>query len=94
MAHDANASVFKRIWIPFFILFFLTAIEFLVAFTIDSKGFRVPFFIFLTLVKAYYIIAYFMHLKYEYLNLIYSILVPILFIVVLIVALLYEGSFM
>jgi len=92
-SHEVHGSVFKRIWVPFFILFALTALEFVIAFTMDPGIARTLIFIFLTVVKAFYIIAYFMHLKFEKLSLIYSIGIPFLFVVYLVILLLIEGGY-
>jgi len=91
-SHDAHGSVFKRIWVPFFILFGITALEFLIAFTMSPGTARVLIFFALTILKAYYIVAFFMHLKFERLTLGYSIVVPFLFILYLIALLLMEGG--
>ncbi|HVB02462.1 MAG TPA: cytochrome C oxidase subunit IV family protein [Chitinophagaceae bacterium] len=49
-------------------------------------------FIGLTVVKAFFIVAEFMHLKHELKNLVFSILVPLLFITWAITAFLSDGS--
>lgn len=49
-------------------------------------------FIGLTIVKAVYIVGEFMHLKHELRNLIWMILIPLVFLFWAIVAVLYEGS--
>jgi len=90
---DAHGSVFKRIWVPFFILFGLTVLEFIIAFTMAKGPARVGIFVFLTIVKAFYIVAYFMHLKFERISLIYTIVLPMLFLVYLIALLLMEGGY-
>lgn len=82
----------KAIWITFWILLGVTAVEFLIAFTSDSKPFRLITFILLTFVKAYYIVGNFMHLRHEVKALIWSVVFPIAFIVWLVVALIYEGG--
>ena len=46
----------------------------------------------LMLVKAYYIVGYFMHLKHELRNLIMTIAVPMLLFVWFIIAFLYDGN--
>lgn len=46
----------------------------------------------IALMKGGLIVAYFMHLKFERLSLIYSILLPLILLVALAVALLYEGT--
>jgi cytochrome c oxidase subunit IV len=80
------------IWRTFWILLIATSIEFLVAFTVEAKPLRVSIFVGLTFVKAFYIIAEFMHLKHEVKMLIWSVALPTLFVVWLLIALLYEGS--
>jgi len=85
----------KKIIRVFLILSLITAIEFLVALYFVPHGLPVnianPVYIVLTLFKAFYIVAYFMHLKFEKVGLIYSILVPILFIIGLILVLTNES---
>jgi cytochrome c oxidase subunit IV len=49
-------------------------------------------FIVLTIVKSYYIVGYFMHLKYEVVPFRWTILLPFVLIVYLIFIALYEGS--
>jgi cytochrome c oxidase subunit IV len=57
-----------------------------------ASGWRNFIFIFFGLVKAYYIVGAFMHLKHEKINLALVILVPMIFVLGLISGLLYEGS--
>lgn len=82
----------KLIWRTFWILFFITALEFLIAFTMPNGWVRVSIFVLMTLVKAFYIVGEFMHLKAEVKTLIWSIVIPLAFIVWFIVALLVEGD--
>ena len=49
-------------------------------------------FISLTVVKAFFIVAEFMHLRHEFKNLIFSVLVPLLFIIWGITAFLADGN--
>lgn len=91
--HDTHGTVFQRIMVPFFILTAITAAEFLIAFTMPKNGLKVAIFIALTLAKAFYIIAYFMHVKFERLNFIYAVTLPFIFIVYLLVLLLLEGDY-
>ena len=70
----------------------VTAFEFLIAFTMGPGLLKVSIFIALTIVKAFYIVAEFMHLKYEVKVLIYSIVIPMVFVLWLLVALIYEGG--
>lgn len=108
MAHHDNISAHdehhegldaKKIWSVFFILLALTALEFLIAlgfvhhWGILQKGMLVnTIYIALTLVKAYYIVAYFMHLKFEKSGFIISSSIGFIFIVYFIVLMLTEGS--
>jgi cytochrome c oxidase subunit IV len=89
--HTTNSKV---IWRTFWILFIVTALEFLVAFTLphDYKVLRIGIFIAMTIVKAFYIVSEFMHLKHEVKTLVWSILIPMIFVVWLIIALLVEGG--
>jgi cytochrome c oxidase subunit IV len=82
----------KQIWKVFWILLVVTAIEFVIAFTLPANGLRVAIFVGMTFVKAFYIVAEFMHLKHEVKMLIWSIVLPIVFIIWLVVALIVEGG--
>lgn len=46
----------------------------------------------IALMKGGLIVAFFMHLKFERISLIYSVLLPLLLLIALAVALLYEGT--
>lgn len=83
----------KKLWQVAGILGIITAIEFAVAFTVphDLKDLRVWTFIIMTIIKAAYIVGEFMHLRHETKLLMWSILVPIVFIVWMLVAFVYEG---
>ena len=103
-AHDHNdhAGMDKKgIWRVFFILLALTALEFLIAlgfvhhWGILQKGIAVNvIYIVLTLVKAFYIVAYFMHLKFERSGFILCVSVGFIFIVYFIILLLIEGGYL
>lgn len=81
-----------KIWKTAGLLAVITAIEFVLAFTVSRGDLLTSIFVGLTLVKAFYIIAEFMHLKYEVKALIWSIILPLIFVVWFIVALLAEGA--
>ena len=89
---NAGAEQRKLIWKTFWILSAITSLEFLIAFTMPHGILKVSIFIILTIVKAFYIVGEFMHLKHETKSLIWSILVPIIFVSWLILALLLEGN--
>ena len=84
----------RKIWKTAGILGVITALEFVVAFSLplEMQTLRVAIFVGMTIVKAFYIVAEFMHLKYEVKVLIWSILIPMIFVVWLLVALIYEGG--
>lgn len=83
----------KKLWQVAGILGIITAIEFVVAFTVphEMKDLRVWIFVGMTIVKAGYIVGEFMHLRHETKVLMWSILIPIVFIVWMLVAFVYEG---
>lgn len=86
----------KKLWRVFWILLILTALEFLVAFTIDMdnhKWLKINIFILMTIVKAYYIVGIFMHLKDETKAFMWSMILPVIFVLWLIGALLIEGEY-
>ena len=82
----------KKIWMTALFLAVVTGIEFVFAFTMAAGTLRTSIFVGLTLVKAFYIVSEFMHLKYEVKVLIWSIMIPTIFIVWLLLALLIEGE--
>jgi len=82
----------KELWRTFWLLLGITVLDFVIYFAMGPSGFRNFIFIFFGLVKAYYIVGAFMHLKYEKINLALIILVPTIFIVGLIMGLLYESN--
>ena len=88
-----TAWIFKTFWI----LTAITTVEFAIAFAKGPMHFPhyavVGIFVLLTLVKAYYIVANFMHLAHEAKMLITAIVFPMMFIIWLIVVLLIEGHY-
>jgi cytochrome c oxidase subunit IV len=90
--HDPkNVSV---IWKTFWILLAITLFEVGIAFTPIPHSILIIIFIVLTIVKAYYIVAYFMHLKHETVPFKYSILLPFILILYLIVMAIAEGTYL
>jgi hypothetical protein len=80
------------IWKTFWILLILTAIEFVIAFTMPNNHWRVAIFSTMTIVKAFFIVGEFMHLKHEVKVLIWAVLFPVITIAWLLLALLLEGG--
>jgi cytochrome c oxidase subunit IV len=95
--HDTMTK--KRIWRVFWILTAITCVEFTIALLIAphlAPALHVmvnPIYIVLTLLKAYFIVAFFMHLKFEKVGLALAIIVPILFIIGLILVLTNESHY-
>lgn len=98
--HDEHAGLSKgKIWKVFGILLLITVIEFIIALVLIPKGFMTQHignyvYIVLTLIKAFYIVAYFMHLKFEKLGLQLALTVSFIFIIYFIVLMLIEGGFL
>mgnify|MGYP000892781188 CR=1 FL=1 len=107
MSHDNNNNEYepityiphvesqgtKEIWRTLTILGLLTALDIILYFYMPLSGLRNFIFIFLGIVKAYYIVASFMHMKHEKVDLALIIIVPLVFVFGLIAGLLYEGNF-
>jgi len=88
----------KKILQVFWILLGITAIEFFIALFVAphwhiSATWINPIYIILTLFKAFFIVAYFMHLKFEKIGQIMAIIVPVLFIIGLILVLTNESHY-
>jgi cytochrome c oxidase subunit IV len=86
-----NKEKIKKLWTVAGILGIVTAFEFLIAFTMGHGPLKTAIFIGLTIVKAAYIVGEFMHLRYEVKVLFWSILIPMIFVVWMLVAFVYEG---
>ena len=82
----------KMIWRTFRILLLITAFEVGIAFSSLPPGLLKLIFIGLTIVKAYYIVFMFMHLKHERPHFAWVILLPFILVLYLIYIMLYEGS--
>jgi cytochrome c oxidase subunit 4 len=81
----------KKLWRVALIMAIVTAIEFVFAFTLEAGHLKTSIFVILTIVKAGYIVGEFMHLRHEVKILFWSILVPMIFVVWFLVAMVYEG---
>lgn len=101
MAHHSNEpeitvlppdkEKIKKLWRVAAIMAIVTAIEFVFAFTLEAGHLKTSIFIALTIVKAGYIVGEFMHLRHEVKVLFWSILIPMVFVVWFLVAMIYEG---
>lgn len=90
----ADPAKIKKILVTTAILGAVTAVEFALAFLFpkDLKYTLISIYVVLTLVKSFYIIGEFMHLKHETKSLIMCIVSPVLFILWLIAAMLIESD--
>ena len=102
MAHSHESNT-KRIWVVFGILSVITIVEVIFGIIKPDALYRTELFklnllnwlfIILTLVKAYYIMWAFMHLEGEKGSLRWSIVAPLVFLIIyLIFILLMEGNY-
>ena len=76
-----NKEKIKQLWRVAGILAAVTAVEFVIAFTLAHGVLKTALFVGLTIVKAAYIVGEFMHLRHEVKVLIWSILIPLIFVV-------------
>jgi len=95
--HEHGDASTKTIWKTFWILLGVTIVEVGLAFLHLETGFPSRLvlnavFIGLTVVKAFFIVAEFMHLRHEIKNLILTIMIPLLLFVWFIIAFLADGD--
>jgi cytochrome c oxidase subunit IV len=104
-AHDEQHTFDRKaIWKTFRILLYITVFELILAIGFYSINFSSPesqatvkyllngVFIVLTLAKAFFIIAEFMHLRHELRNMIMTIGIPLLLFIWFITAFLWDGN--
>lgn len=95
-AEEHEGMTKKRIWNVFWVLTAITSVEFIIALYLVPHGIITyhtanPIYVVLTLAKAFFIVGYFMHLKFERPAMIFAIIVPVLFIIGLILVLTNES---
>lgn len=81
----------KKLWTVAAILGVITAIEFVIAFTMPHSAAKTAIFVIMTIIKAGYIVGEFMHLRHEVKVLTWSIVLPMAFVIWMLVAFVYEG---
>ncbi|HTQ64307.1 MAG TPA: cytochrome C oxidase subunit IV family protein [Puia sp.] len=94
---DGHSFSTKAIWRTFWILLIITVVELALAILYYEtdflpKHFLNGIFVIGTLAKAFFIIAEFMHLRYENRNLIMSIGVPAMLFIWFLLAFLWDGN--
>lgn len=92
---DAPADMKSKIWKTFWILLALTIVDIVLYFMLLSTHSMLKnwLFILLGIVKAYYIVGIFMHMKFERKTLSYTIILPMIFVVFLVTLMIIEGDF-
>jgi len=93
VVQPVDKSVIRHVLKVALILFVVTVIEFIIAFTLASGGLKTSIFVVMTIVKAFYIVSEFMHLGHEEKGLRWMIIFPTILVVWLIIALLIEGTY-
>ena len=91
-----SRSQVKRIWKVFWILLVITVIEVIMGMFFSHnmpKGLVAFFFLALTLLKAGYIVAVFMHLGDEFKNFLITVMIPLSLFIWFIIAFLADGGF-
>lgn len=87
-----NKERIKQLWQTAGWLGLITAAEFGFAFGMDHGPTKTAIFVVGTILKAAFIVGEFMHLRYEVKILFWSILIPMIFVVWMLVAFVYEGA--
>lgn len=87
-----DTAKIKKLWRVALILLIVTMFEFIIAFTLPHGPAKTFLFVILTIVKAGYIVGEFMHLRYEVKVLFWAVLIPMIFIIWMLVAFVYEGT--
>ncbi len=92
---EAPKDMKKQIWKTFWILFALTIVDIAVYFKLMDyhSGYKNALFITLGVVKAYFIVGIFMHMKFERKWLPYLIIVPMIFVLYFITLMVIEGNY-
>ncbi len=96
--HQGTTMTTKRIWTVFWILLGITLVEVVwgmkVSHTIPHQyeWLNPVFFLSMTFVKAGYIVAEFMHLRYEVTAMIRSVLIPLLLFIWFVLAFCFDGA--
>ncbi len=85
-----NKEKIRKLWTVAGILLVITIFEFIIAFTMPHGSLKTSIFVLMTIVKAAYIVGEFMHLRYEAKLLMWSVLIPMSFVVWMLVAFVYE----
>ncbi len=89
MAEHGQADGYRIYAVTWFWLLVITLVELAIVFLHVPKVVLATSLVLLALLKAWLIVAYFMHLRYERLSFVYAVLVPMIFLAVV----LWTGTF-
>jgi cytochrome c oxidase subunit 4 len=81
----------KKLWTVAGILGVITFFEFIIAFAMHAGTLKTSIFVVMTIIKAGYIVGEFMHLRHEVKVLMWAIVLPMVFVIWMLVAFVYEG---
>lgn len=90
---EAPADMKAKIWKTFWILLVLTLVDIGFYFMFSPGIYRNWLFIVLGVVKAYFIVGIFMHMKFERKFLAWMIILPMSFVIYLITLMVIEGNY-
>ena len=92
-SHDTvGPAARKRLWRVFWLLLGITLFEVGIAFSSIPHDWLIKLFIALTIVKAYYIVFYFMHMKHETTSLAWTLLLPLALLIYFVFMMTNEGN--
>ncbi len=92
---ESPADMKSQIWRTFWVLLALTLVDIVLYFVLLSSHsiYKNILFVFLGIVKAFYIVSVFMHMKFERKFLVWIIIAPMLFVAFLIWLALTEAGY-
>lgn len=90
---ESPADMKSQIWKTFWILLAFTLVDIALYFALDPTMFRNWVFIILGVVKAFFIVSVFMHMKFERKFLAWMIILPMVLVVFLITLMVVEAKY-
>lgn len=84
-----GTKVFVKVWLW---LLALTVTLFIIEFNVPASAFKTLLMVVCALMKAFLIVGYFMHMKYEKISLVYTVLLPLILLLGLVYAMANEGT--
>lgn len=90
---ESPADMKSQIWKTFWILLAFTLVDIALYFVLDPTMFRNWVFIILGIVKAFFIVSIFMHMKFERKFLAWMIILPMVLVIFLITLMVVEAKY-